>query len=82
MGGGTPAPQSRVWRRLENRDIDRLYKEKKRANFYQREQTYLDTESYLCEMENHLSQGDLSRHAGKDGGGLDGHCTLPDLPGG
>lgn len=28
-------------------DIDRLYKEKKRANFQQREQEYLDTESYL-----------------------------------
>lgn len=28
-------------------DIDRLYKEKKRASFQQREQAYLDTESYL-----------------------------------
>lgn len=28
-------------------DIDRLYKEKKRASFQQREQEYLDTESYL-----------------------------------
>ncbi len=28
-------------------DIDRLYKERKRANFQQREQAYLDTESYL-----------------------------------
>ncbi|MDX2136481.1 MAG: DUF927 domain-containing protein [Chloroflexota bacterium] len=28
-------------------DIDRLYKEKKRASFQQREQAYVDTESYL-----------------------------------
>jgi len=28
-------------------DIDRLYKEKKRASFQQREQEYVDTESYL-----------------------------------
>jgi hypothetical protein len=28
-------------------DIDRLYKEKKRASFQQREQEYIDTESYL-----------------------------------
>jgi len=28
-------------------DIDRLYKERKRASFQQREQDYLDTESYL-----------------------------------
>lgn len=32
---------------LKISDIDRLYKEKKRASFQQREQEYLDTESYL-----------------------------------
>jgi hypothetical protein len=32
---------------LKINDIDRLYKEKKRASFQQREQEYLDTESYL-----------------------------------
>ena len=32
---------------MKIRDIDSLYKEKKRASFQQREHEYLDTESYL-----------------------------------
>ena len=65
---------------LKISDIDRLYKEKKKAVERQQQQEYVDTESYLMlDGQNHLSQRELSRDNGKDRCGLDCNCTLSDL---